>query len=73
MKANTPNVAPETKLHAILFLQMIGVKVATVNPRINDIARDFASGNSCIRMLQALNIILSFYVLRSNTRRSEAS
>jgi len=51
MNASTPNIAPETKLHAILFLRMIGVRVATVNPKMNDIARDFAEGNSCIRML----------------------
>ena len=58
MNASTPNIVPETKLHAILFLRMIGVRVATVNPKMNDIARDFAKGNSCIRMLCALNIVI---------------
>ena len=51
MNASMPNIAPETKLHAILFLKIISVRVPTVNPKINDIARDFANGNSCIRML----------------------
>jgi len=58
MNASTLNIAPETKLHAILFLKMIGVRVATVNPKINDIARDLAKGNSCMKMFWALDIII---------------
>ena len=73
MKARTPNIAPETKLHAILFLQMMGVRVATTNPRTNDNARSFANENSCMKVQSLLSEVAQLWSVRcsNNQRNSE--